>query len=265
MSEHQPEQPVQGAPQLGPYGQPGLMPVPYPPPIPPHRGGKGRAIAIAAGAVVVVGALVGGALFFTMGEDDKASYAIEMPQTLLDGQYKKEKEEGGGESKGDPFSAKDRADMRKYGIEAAGNGSDASYANSDRQRLAVIAMSGRIPDPKKTLDAMFDEMTKSKDDTLGERGARTETVTRPTEFHPDGLDGAVLKCKSDRTPVDFGSATGIPPLESSMCLWVDGSTLGMVMSDNMNGLTGKKAVKAMSAAELAEATAKVRGEVRKKK
>ncbi|MEV5242101.1 hypothetical protein AB0K89_23805 [Streptomyces cinnamoneus] len=273
-----PQQPAAGGwgpPQApGPYG-------PYPP---QGGGGKGKAVAITIGALLVVGGIVGGVLFFT-GDGDSggngggdnggggvpakmAPYTVEMPQTLLDGKYSKNTSLS---------SSKDTQDLsndskaKEFGI-ANGTGKKASYENAEKQRLKVTAIYGELADPAKTVDALFADMERAQ----AKYKNLIETVMEPTAFHPAGFDGVSLKCKTQRLKSSLSNST---VSDVNTCIWGDGSAVGVVehrvvktsgvstggTSGGMNGVTTAANGTAMSAKELSEATAKVRNEVRKAK
>ncbi|ARZ70122.1 hypothetical protein M1P56_04575 [Streptomyces sp. HU2014] len=261
-------QPPYGAPQQpGPYGQqpygqqPG-MPGQYPPPVPPQGGGKGKAIGITIGALVVVGALVGGAVYFMGGSDGEvAPYTMVMPETLLDGKYTKASASTPDKA---PKSVADDKDAKQYGIENGTVVSEA-YTNAEKQSLGVSGVYGTIADPKKTADAMIAKSEENQRKMQGLTKSQTETVTPFTAFTPSGFDGAVLKCKSEKTTATYGTISSSS--ETSICFWSDTSAVGVVQhrvsksSMGTSGATGN----VMSAKDLAEATAKIRNEVRKNK
>ncbi|MFI9238479.1 hypothetical protein [Streptomyces sp. NPDC053079] len=263
-----PQQPAPGGwgqPQApGPYAQ-------YPPPVPPQGGGKGKAIGITIGALVVVGAIVGGVLFFTGGSDSgsggggdaggdgvpakMAPYTIEMPQTLLDGKY----------TKSSTSSSKDSEDLsndakaKEFGI-ANGTGKKGSYTNSEKQRLKVTAVYGDLADPAKTVDALFADMEKSQ----AKYKDRIETVSETAAYRPLGFDGVSLKCKTQRVKSSLSSSTAT---DVSTCIWGDASAMGIVEHrvTKGSGSSSEATGEVMSAKDLSEATAKVRNEVRKPK
>ncbi|GHC50813.1 hypothetical protein [Streptomyces cinnamoneus] len=276
-----PQQPnpyAQGYPQqpaAGGWGPP-QAPGPYGPYPPQGGGGKGKAVAITIGALLVVGAIVGGVLFFT-GDGDSggnggggdngggvpakmAAYTIEMPQTLLDGKYTKNTSLS---------SSKDTEDLsndpkaKEFGI-LNGTGKKASYENAEKQRLKVTAIYGELADPAKTVDALFADMERAQ----AKYKDRIETVTETTAYRPAGFDGVSLKCKTQRVKSTLSS---LSVSDISTCIWGDGSAAGVVehrvvkSSGGIAGATTSATGDVMSAKELSEATAKVRNEVRKEK
>ncbi|MCC3770225.1 hypothetical protein, partial [Streptomyces sp. UNOC14_S4] len=250
-----------------PYGQQPGMPGPYPPPMPPQSGGggKGKAIGITIGALVVVGAIVGGVLFFKNGgggSDGKvAPYTIVLPDSLLDGKYNKQQ------------NVRDLSDQKLSDNAQAmsiTNPTEVSgaYKNAEQQTLSVRGVYGEVADPRKAVDALFAKMEEnSKKPTAG---VNVETVTPPTEFHPSGFDGAEMKCKLVKVTATMGSISSV--VEGSTCVWGDSSAVGVVthtVGKSSGGITGGATTtatgNAMSAKELSEAAAKVRNEVRKNK
>ncbi|MFI1968159.1 hypothetical protein BLA24_20815 [Streptomyces cinnamoneus] len=271
-----------GQPQPpGPYGQqpmPG-MPGQYPPPVPPQGGGKGKAIGITIGALVVVGAVVGGFVFLKGGKDDDGGggsgsakavqpYTIELPQALLDGKYTKVTAPGG-QSGDDSKSLADDAKAKEMGIEG-GTGVSGSYTSAEKQKLMVVGAYGQLADPKKTVDAMIarmDESEKKNQETM--KGLQIQTVTAWTEFTPAGFDGAVMKCETKKSTYTMGAVSSTGDL--SVCIWGDSSAMGIVrqvVSKTSGGIAGgvtSATGEGMSAKELSDATVKVRNEVRKNK
>lgn len=252
--------------QPGPYGQP---------PQPPQRGGKGKTLGIAIGAVALIGAIGGGAyaLLKDGGDDGPGAkpYTIALPDKLLDGQYAKKPE-----PKDDkPSDGRNDEILKKRGI-VNGTEISGSYANDDRQTLYIGGAYGELADARKTVDAKIAILDKDLEQTSlpVEQGSvnKTELVTPWTEFHPAGFDGIVLKCSLKKATTTFTTFTN--DRQYSQCVWGDGSAVGTVMHKVQKstsilgrslGPTVNSSGKAMSAKELSEATAKVRGEVRKDK
>ncbi|MEU2870716.1 hypothetical protein ABZ769_16160 [Streptomyces olivoreticuli] len=261
-----PQQGGWGQPQPGPYGQPQPgMPGQYPQPVPPQGGGKGKAIGITIGALVVVGAIVGGVLFFKSGGGSGgkvAPYTIVMPDSLLDGKFNKAQTGDSGSQ-----SLVDDEKAKAMGI-TNGTGVGGSYKNSEQQDLAVKGVYGDVADPRKAVDAVFAQLEAASKQRGA--GATVETVTPVTEFHPSGFDGAVMKCKMAKSTFTMGAMTANS--EASTCVWGDSSAV-VAMSHSVTktsgGITGGATTtatgNAMSAKELSEAAAKVRTEVRKNK
>lgn len=226
--------------------------------------GKGKAIGIGAGALVVVGALVAGGVYLLGGGDDSedaGSYTLVMPDTLVDGAFKKDS--SGGDAKPEEPSDSDVEEMKSFGVENA-DGADGSYTNAEKQSLRVVGVHGDIPDPVKSVNDLLAKTQKQDKDEQKIPGAKTET-TPYKDYHPAGFKGAVLKCTDSKTTYTFdGGAPMGNALETSTCVWGDKGVLGMVTVDNMQGVAEGK-TKGLSAKELSEVTAKVRAEIRKKK
>lgn len=268
-------QPPYGAPQQpgpyqqGPYGQQPGMPGQYPPPVPPQGGGKGKAIGITIGALVVVGALVGGAVYFMGGSDGEvAPYTIVMPDKLLDGQFTKGAGTGLSDGK-DSESLTNDKDAKAMGIDN-GTGVKATYTNAEKQALMVVGAYGDLSDPKKSVDAMSAKMDEGeKKNQAAMKGAQVETVTAWTTFSPSNFDGAVMKCESKKTNYSIGTITS--SAEVSVCIWGDSSAVGIVRhqvaktNSPYGGSSAAATGNVMSAKDLAEATAKIRNDVRKDK
>ncbi|MFI9200367.1 hypothetical protein [Streptomyces sp. NPDC053048] len=273
-----PQQPQAGAwgPQQQPapyYGQqPGMpgqypgMPGPYPPPVPPQGGGKGRAIGIAVGAVVVVGALVGGILFFTSGGDGDGKvkpYTMEMPETLFDGKYTKSKT--GSRS---PENLSNDAKIKEMGI-VNGTGVKGSYANPEKQKLRVTGVYGEVADPNKSVDAMLAKMDENQSRSASTYGMKPVLVSPTAVYHPGDFDGAVMKCLTQKAEKSYSSTS--THTEVSTCIWGDSSAIGIVehqVTKTTGGFAGtatSASGNVMSAKELSEAAAKIRNAVRKEK
>ncbi|MFF5130298.1 hypothetical protein ACFY41_25615 [Streptomyces syringium] len=249
--------------QQPPYGQPGV-PGQYPPPMPPQGGGKGKTIGIVIGALVVVGAIVGGAVFFMGGSGgsggEVAPYKMVLPETVLDGKFTKSTL-GAGKQSEDIANDKDAKEM---GI-ANGTGVKASYTNAEKQTLSVMGAYGDLADPQKTVDAMIAKMEEGEK-TSTSKGAKIETVAPWKEFSPSGFDGAVMKCETKKSTYSVGTISS--SAEISVCIWGDSSAVGVVRhavsktsssyGSSATGSTGN----VMSAKEMSEATAKVRTESR---
>ncbi|MBB5117494.1 hypothetical protein AF335_03000 [Streptomyces eurocidicus] len=261
-----PQQP--GPYQQAPYGQQPGMPGQYPPPVPPQGGGKGKAIGITIGALVVVGALVGGAVWFMGGSDGEvAPYTMVMPDKLLDGQFTKGGSAGapGGQ---DSESLTNDKDAKEMGINN-GTGVKGAYTNAQKQALMVVGAYGELPDPEKSVDAMIAKMDEGeKKNQAVVKGAQVETVTAWTAFSPGNFDGAVMKCETKKSNYSVGAISS--SAEVSVCIWGDSSAVGVVrhqVAKTTSPYGGSSAAtgSVMSAKDLAEATAKIRNEVRKNK
>ncbi|MFI9308327.1 hypothetical protein [Streptomyces triculaminicus] len=251
--------------QPGPYyGQPPM------PPMPPQRGGgKGKAIGIAIGAIVAAGAIGGGILFFTSGsngQDDSRMkpYTIALPEKLLDGKYTKQSVDGMKETEDLSNDAK----AKEMGI-VNGTAVKGSYRNDEKQKLRVTGIYGEIADPGKTADGMLAKMDENQKRSAETFKTSIETVSPTAVYHPNGFDGTVVKCltqKADRTAGPTSTHT-----EVSTCVWADSSAVGIVehqitkTSGGIAGTVTSSSGDVMSAKDLSEATAKIRNAVRKDK
>lgn len=273
--------------QPGPYGPPPIppqqpqapgawgppqQPGPYygQPPMPPQRGGgKGKAIGIAFGAIIAAGAIGGGILFFTSGsngQDDSRMkpYTIALPEKLLDGKYTKQSVDGMKETEDLSNDAK----AKEMGI-VNGTAVKGSYRNDEKQKLRVTGIYGEIADPGKTADGMLAKMDENQKRSAETFKTSIETVSPTAVYHPNGFDGTVVKCltqKADRTAGPTSTHT-----EVSTCVWADSSAVGIVehqitkTSGGIAGTVTSSSGDVMSAKDLSEATAKIRNEVRKEK
>ncbi|MBF6049235.1 hypothetical protein GO001_29280 [Streptomyces sp. NRRL B-1677] len=258
-----PQQPW-GVPQQPQPGYPGGQ---YPPPVPPQSGGKGKAIGITIGAVAVVGALIAGAVYFMGGGGDVAPYTIVMPDKLLDGKYTKASTSSPGSKQTDTQDLTDNKNAKEYGI-SNGTAVSGHYLSAEKETLVVSGVYGELSDPQKTVDAMIAKSEENqKQSSAGAQGLKIETVTPWTEFSPSGFDGAVMKCTTKKATVSMGTISSTS--QASTCIWGDSSAVGYVRqsASQSNSPYGAETAngKPMSAQELAEATVKVRNEVRKEK
>ncbi|MFJ4845187.1 hypothetical protein [Streptomyces sp. NPDC088733] len=240
----QPAQPPQGGipQQPGAWGQqPGAWGAPPPPP--PSGGGKGKVAGIVIGVVLAI-ALIGGGLVFLLGGNGGGlgggggggDYTLSMPATLLGGEYTKDASNGANSGLSNGESGNDA------GIKSAKTVSGA-YKNSSNSQLVVSGAYGDITDPGAALDAMLTGFKNSAASSAGQE---------PTEQHPAGFDGAVMKCGT------FGSGGVTFPY----CAWADDSTVAMAMNMNLDILG---TTRTPSVAEWADSTVKIRDEVRVKK
>ncbi|MCA6095003.1 hypothetical protein LE181_22870 [Streptomyces sp. SCA3-4] len=268
-----PQQPAPGGwgqpqPTPGAWGQQPGVPGQYPPPVPPQGGGKGKAIGITIGALVVVGALVGGAMFFLNGgsDGDVKPYTMVMPETLLEGKFTKTPTPAGTQNK--PQSLADNEKAKAAGIEN-GTSVNQSYTNAEKQVLSVGGTYGTIADPEKSLDTVISLGDEQQKKLLGSMNAKVETIAPWAEFSPSGFDGAVMKCRTQKIISSFGNISS--ETETTTCAWSDTSAIGSVShqisksNSPYGAAAGAATGTVMSAKDLSEATVKVRNEVRKEK
>ncbi len=213
-----------GQPQPGPYGQqpyPG-MPGPYPPPIPPQRGGKGKVIGITVAALVVVGAIIGGVTVLMKSggsssvADDGKRYKLTAPDTVLT-EYNKDPEFRDQDVFNTPGA---RRDLRIMGVKNPESNAAAYRTEKipERKMLRIIGIWGDIRKPENFVDAMFKSLAKS--------ATATKVEGTPQTVTPPGFEGA-MKCQYTH-PGD-GSGTTVLPL----CIWADHSTAGVVYVGDM--------------------------------
>ncbi|MEV0369333.1 hypothetical protein AB0I10_05865 [Streptomyces sp. NPDC050636] len=265
-----PQQPQQPQ-QPGPYGQQpqqgygfpqqGGQQTPYGtiPQGPPESSGGGKKIGLIIGAVVVVAAIGVGAYFAFGSGGDVKPYTIVMPESLLSGEFQKASGSGGGKSLANDKEAK------AMGI-TGGKTVNGSYSNSNKLKVSVGGVYGKVNDPESAVDQMFAKLEENQKGQKqpGEENMKVETVTGPTEYSPSGFDGAVLKCKTQKA--SFGGGGVTISVNVSTCIWGDSSAIGAVsMADAMSPTDGTITAHAPSAEDLAEKTAKIRDEVRKEK
>ncbi|MFC0597531.1 hypothetical protein ACFFHI_03940 [Streptomyces palmae] len=231
----QPTQPGQpgpyGAPQQpGPYGQP-----PQPPQPPSGGMSKNTKIALAIGAVVVVGAIVGGIVVAVGGDSDKndkagpaptgsaspgtdgpssappttqppttppQSYKLTTPQTVLS-VYKLDKDSGSTENLSE-------ADKQSIGISGPATGVSGEYTATSTKKLQIFGAYGQLQNPEQSLDSFFSEFTK------GASESDAKMIGTPTEQHPNGMDDGMIKCQV----MQHESGASAP-----ICVWSDESTV----------------------------------------
>ncbi|MBB1245694.1 hypothetical protein GL263_19315 [Streptomyces durbertensis] len=231
-----------GTPPPGqPYGQPGG----YPAPPPPSGGGKGKTIGLVVGAVVLVGAIVGGAVLFLGGDDkgdtgsgavatDDGAHKLELPEKI--GGYSKM---GGDEMSGPelkqnmetlPIEDQDST----FGLYSTVDISDPSKLDPSAvvggKTLVVTGAWGKIADPEKAIDKYF-EMIKSQSPAAGM--PKHEWLGEPEKVSPPGLSGAIMKCQR----IKGTNRQTNQEQEGALCTWADKSTLGAVAPDKMMGNT----------------------------
>ncbi|MEU0971208.1 hypothetical protein ABZ357_39545 [Streptomyces sp. NPDC005917] len=106
-------------------------------------------------------------------------------------------------------------------------------------------MYGSVKDPQAALDTTFAQMKKE-----GASGNGVKLVGDAQSVSPDGLDGAVMKCRRARGK---SRLTG-KEQTAYLCIWADYSTIGVVEPT--------AGVKTYSVAESAKTAADVRADMR---
>lgn len=253
-----PQQPQQQPPPPG-YGypqQPG-MPGMQPPP-PPQGGGAGKTVAIVVGALVLVGALIVGVVMFTGGGSDVADdgpHKLITPATVAD-IYNKD---AGGD--GD-LSESDVRDFEGFGVHDA-QGVKASYSNGEglsKKALQFSGVFGTIDDPGAVIDAAFSKIADKAAESGGAGSAgKPELVGEPEKQQPDGFDGAVMKCQNVKFTPPPSSDSPMGSFTIPACMWADHSTIGWVVSTDMQKIMSSGGT---SIADAAALTAKVRQDTR---
>lgn len=192
-----------------PYGQPGM-------PMPPQGGSnKGKTIAIVVGALVVVGAVIGG-LFFVMGGGG-GSYKLEAPQSV--GEFKRS-----GEPETEGSSSTDEDKIPDF----ESDGSIQAKYKGGKKQVQFIGAWGSVGKPDEAVDTLLDEAGKG----AGAEGSGAKKV------NPDGFEGDVMKCLSVGGGSDMPSQEGMPSVPTSnLCAWADDSTIGMVAIIDQEGNT----------------------------
>ncbi|MEU8823313.1 hypothetical protein [Streptomyces sp. NPDC048636] len=178
----QPQAPQQGygfPQQPAPYGQP---PYPGQPGQPAPGGGRNttKIIAITAAALVVVGAVVTGAVVLTGGEDKPKAMKLVTPKELDDGGYTLDK--GTTDLKNEGTSVQDSMPEGATSVMAR-----YTQADDENSGLVFSGMYGEISDPAKVQDSMFKGF-KGGDSDPGAEGKRKK-------FQPDGADGPAIECQ----------------------------------------------------------------------
>ncbi|MBT2385680.1 hypothetical protein [Streptomyces sp. ISL-11] len=272
-------------PPAPPYGAPPQQPggwgaYPPPPPAPPQGGGKGKAIGIAVGAVVVVGALVAGAVVIMGGDKDKEKgggakagasasasprtstpsptpavkrYKLVTPETVISGEYKKD---GSGSS----FETKDLNDLKMLGMTNP-ESTAAAYKSGgeDKRSQKLLRFTGAwgddVRDPEALVDGLFKNTAASAaKDTDPE--SKTEFEGSPQRMNPDGLGDAVMKCQVAK----FGSRdSSEKALKMPLCVWADKNTVGTVFALDASMIVSGQD---LSLEEAANRSAKLRQDVR---
>ncbi|MEV4433399.1 hypothetical protein [Streptomyces sp. NPDC049585] len=252
--------PQQPGPYGAAYGQPG-MPGPYPPPVPPKQSNTGKAIGIALGAVILVGAIVaGGFVLLAGGKDgggttaaDGKRYKLTAPDAILAGEYKKDPD-----AHVPAFGAAEKTELRQIGVADPESISGAYQTDAPvmtQKRIRFMGAWGTIKRPEGVVDGMFlslrTAIKKGTNDNM-------ELIGSAERVSPAGLDdGAVMKCQQTR--LVGTTAPGGKPITMQMCVWADHSTTAMVLSLDQAAVLAGRQVPLEQAAEL---TAKARRDVR---
>ncbi|WKX70320.1 hypothetical protein [Streptomyces sp. XD-27] len=210
--QQQPAQPGYGYPQAqsGGYpqpGQPGQPPVP--PATPGGRKDRTKVIAIASAGVVVVGAIVVGAVFLTGGgEEDVKAMKLETPKELGKGTYKRDK--GTEELKKDGKSVQGSLPEGATSVLAT-----YKHADDENSSLSFSGVYGEFSDPEKVQDQMF------KAYTGADKNAKVEK--QPKAYPPNGSDGPSLKCAVVKMYGEY---------YAPVCTWAEKSDAAMVLDLN---------------------------------
>ncbi|MGI5528126.1 hypothetical protein ACQEVX_12100 [Streptomyces syringium] len=298
MTHHQPGPYGTPPQQPDPYGRPGYgygeppyqpqqpggwgpgMPPPYPPPIPPQGGGKGKAIVLAVGAVLLVGAIVGGIVLLTGSgreKNEKAdgqasptapaspsptapatpagkSYKLIAPETVA-GEYKKDLSESGG-----GFGSKELEDLKLLGITNPRSVTGAYKSGEDKLSQKLLRFTGawgdEVRSPEVMVDGLFLSVTRA---TANEKNpdAKTEFEGTPQRMSPAGLGadaGAVMKCQMSKW-----SNEGARTIRMPLCIWADKHTVGTVFAMDAALLASGQD---LGLEEAANRTARLRQDVR---
>lgn len=249
--------PQQGYGGQPPYPQPGYGQQPYPgpggpgygwgaPPPPPPKKNTGRIVAITLGSVAALLALSWFGNNVTLrsggGSDGgfpEAEYQLTLPQTLLDGKYKLA--DNMSEKFQDELSHTSEANIRDT------QGSMAQYVSEAEGGVLVVSgMHGRIKDPDKARSMIL----------KGSREADGATVA----VAPEGVDvvgsDITITCQVLTHEQEEGGTATLP-----MCAWADDNTNATVAL--VTPETATQSPEEIDLKVVAEATVKIRGEIRK--
>ncbi|GHH53110.1 hypothetical protein [Streptomyces candidus] len=200
-------------------------------PTPPPGGGGGKKVGLVAGAVVALAAMAGGVWYFTGSggakPKDDGPHRLTAPAAVLGGTYRsvtKKTDEprplNGSKAKylaGTGISGDSQSVVNVYSTSAE------LHDVPKAEGLVFLGVYGEVEDPGKTLDAVLAEMKKRPDTTF---------IGDPQDMSPEGLDGAVMKCRQaeSRTPsLPAHTRTGV------RCVWADHSTVGVVTPSKPTG------------------------------
>ncbi|MCT2590465.1 hypothetical protein LHJ74_11175 [Streptomyces sp. N2-109] len=262
----QPGQPPYGQPPQGqpPYGQPGM------PQGPQGGGGKGKTIGIVVGALIVVGAIVGGALAFTGGGDDDEGgggkvasdgkkYKLITPATVA-GEYKKAAPSSSSSS--DMMDDETLTDLKDFGFKD-GKGVEQTYeagSSMQKKQINFAGAWGETDDPEAVLDAAFAKIAEgAAEDPDTADGGKAELVGDPTEQNPAGFENGVMKCQNVKFTAPPSSQSPVDEFSMPLCMWADNSTIAWTLqADTASILSGKET----TLADAAATTHKVREDTR---
>ncbi|MFG2892859.1 hypothetical protein [Streptomyces sp. NPDC048248] len=241
--------------QQAPYGG---QQTPYGmiPPAPPETGGNGKKIGLIVGGVAVVAAIGVGAYFVFGSGGEVAPYTISLPDKLLNAQFSKAPGPTGAGT--EDFSNDKEA--KALGITNS-KGVQGKYTADGGLTATVIGLYGNIADPEGAVSQMLAKVDANQKKSMG--SAKIEDVTPSTEYSPEGFDGAVMKCRTQKITVSRGGVT--VPVTASTCIWGDNSALGVVQMAAAPSTSGAATSSTPGAEELSEKTAEIRNEVRKEK
>ncbi|MEU4894740.1 hypothetical protein AB0B12_29075 [Streptomyces sp. NPDC044780] len=211
------QQPPQGYgyPQqaAGPYGQP-----PYP--APPAAGGGGnrtKIIAVTVAGLVVLGAIVTGAVVLTGGDDGPKAMKLVTPKTLDDGTYTLDK--GTDDLDNEGTSVQDSMPEGATSVLAQYKRSD-----DDNSGLAFSGMYGKISDPDTVRDQMFKGFS-------GGDGSPTVEKKRK-QFQPEGADGPSVECEVVKL---------YDRIYAPACVWAEETDAAMVLDVNAENTSASDA------------------------
>ncbi|RLV08730.1 hypothetical protein CTZ27_08165 [Streptomyces griseocarneus] len=212
------------------------------------------AIGITIGALVVVGAIVGGFVLFTgNGKSEKTAvkpigstppstpeasaspsmgtayprtrYKLDTPDTLTDGYKKDTSDTGSG------FDSKALDELKAFGMTDPQSADGIYKAGEDKRAQKILRFSGAYGDSVRSPEALVDGLFKSATDGAAKEtnpDDKIEFEGSPQRMTPDGLGAdVVLKCQM--TKQSLGPTT-TRSLRMPLCVWGDDSTVGTVFA-----------------------------------
>ncbi|MFJ9855206.1 hypothetical protein [Streptomyces sp. NPDC101150] len=223
----------------------------------PQRKGKGALIAvISVAAVVVLGLVAGGVVWFQNRDTEMVPYTISLPNKLLNGDYYKKEDIPSVCPHSDCLTSVD--EVAKLGIKK-GFPWAAYYVPpvSKGPTLTVIGIQGGVTKPDVSVDRVLTRMHKDDAKKAKAIGAKVEVIegTVKTAWKGDTFDGTLMMCESIMMVTKHG-----PPgsdVTLSRCVWGDTSAVGVVQQQGV-GVKGH----VMTKNELTDATTEIRNEVR---